>query len=67
MLSLTKLRERLLSGTAMAFENEADNDEEFEEACALFEAFHGYPPDETDDSTDIIEFDDGRILLYQLG
>lgn len=56
------LRNKLLSGTAMTeYCTEADSDEEYEEAVALFEAFHGYPPDEN--SEDIIEYEDGRILL----
>lgn len=60
------LKERLLSGTAMTmvdYDNEPDSEQEYEEICQLFEDFHGYPPDESEDSGDIIEYEDGRILM----
>jgi hypothetical protein len=41
---------------------ETDSDEEYEDACDLFEAFHGREPDENSD--EILETEDGQILLY---
>jgi hypothetical protein len=46
----------------MAYEAETDDSEEYEEACELFESFHGFEPRE--DSDDIVELDGGDILVY---
>lgn len=56
------VRGELLAGTANVDPDAVDDsDAEYEEICGLFEAFHGYAPDE--DSDDVIEHDDGRFLM----
>lgn len=44
------------------------DEQEFEDACNLFEDFHGRAPNEEvtepDDPGDIVELDDGSLLVY---
>jgi hypothetical protein len=57
----------LTLGSAVVAMEQAD-EEEFEDACALFEDFHGRDPDENvtdpENPGDIVELDDGSLLVY---